>query len=88
MVAKRELAFIFGMSGVGLLVASWVVVGLGGKLAPVRAVPHLWTAVLLAALPASLILGVLAGWKGSKWWFLVSGLSLLSEAFCLLSVAV
>ena len=77
-----------GMIGVGLFAASWAVVGLGGRLVPPTVVPHLWTGVLFAALPASLILGVVAGWKGSRWWFLLAGLSLLTEAFCLLSLAV
>lgn len=84
----RKLRLNVGILGAGLLAASWAAVGLGGKLVPPTVVPHLWEVVLFVALPVSLILGVIAGWKGSRWWFLLSALSLLSEAFCLLSVAV
>lgn len=79
---------IVGVIGVALFIASWIAVGLGGRFLPPTIVPRLWTIVLFAALPAALILGVVAGWKGSRWWFLLCGMSLLSEVFCMLSLAV
>ena len=81
-------AFNSGVIGAGLLIVSWAVLGLGSKLLPPPVVPHLWTVVLIGVLPASVVLGAVAGWKGSKWWFWLASLSLLSEVFCLLSVTV
>jgi hypothetical protein len=79
---------ILGPSSLVILLASWLALGLGGRLVPQQTVPHLWLAVLIIGLPASLVLGVVAGRSGSRWWFAVSGLVLLSEAFFLISVAV
>ncbi len=79
---------ILGPSSLVLLLASWLALGLGSRLVPQQTVPHLWLAVLIVGLPASLVLGVLAGRGGSRWWFAVSGIVLLSEAFFLMSVAV
>ena len=85
---QEKTSSTLGIVGVGILVASWVAVGLASKLLPPPFVPRIWTVVVFAILPASLALGAIAGWRGGRWWFLLSVLSLLSEAFCLLSVAV
>ena len=79
---------ILGPSSLVILLASWLALGLGSRLFPQQTVPHLWLAVLIIGLPASFVFGVLAGRSGSRWWFTVSGLVLLSEAFSLMSVAV
>lgn len=77
-----------GIAGVALLLASWGAVGLAGRIVAPPVVPHIWMAVVVAGLPIALLLGVTAGSRGSRLWLLVSVLSLLSEAFCLLSAAV
>ena len=70
MLAVTKRGFDVGMIGIGLFTASWAAVGLGGKIVPPTVVPHLWTVVLFATLPASLILGTVGGEKGSRWWVL------------------
>ena len=71
-----------------LLVASWILLGLANQWMPDFVVPNLWAIIIIAVLPTSFFLATVAAWKGSKWWLFVGGLGLLSEAFCLLSVAV
>ena len=77
-----------GLVAAVLLAVSLIFLALGERLFSPSIVPNIWLAACLGTLPASLILAALAAWRGVRWWFLIAVISLLSEAFCLMSVAV
>ena len=76
-----------GMASVALLFISWVLIGLGTRFVSKNLVPYFWGGAVVFGVPGSIVLGVLAGRRGSRWWFVVAAVGLLSEALLLMSVA-
>jgi hypothetical protein len=86
-MARFNRSEIIGLVGIGVLLAAWLAVLVGPYFIPANWVPRAWILALIA-LPCAAILGVIAGRRASRWWYLLTGASLLSAGILLAGVAV
>jgi len=76
-----------GLVGLVVLLVSWMTLLAAPHVISPRWVPGVWMAAMVA-LPSVVVLGIVAGRRSSKWWYLMASLGLLSFGFMVASVAV
>lgn len=85
---RNETGKKIGLAGLVLLLSSWLAIYLAGRVMPNTWAPNVWLVILTTSLPCALIAGIIAGRMASRWWYFVSGMSLLTAGIMLAGVAV
>jgi hypothetical protein len=77
-----------GIAGLAALIVSWAAIWVGPFFVHPPSVPRVWLVIIVVVLPCAVVAGVFAARMTSKWWYVLAGASVLSEAFLLANAAV
>ena len=70
-----------------LVIASWALLELSSSIMPPGWVPTVYLFTLILSGPVTIVLGIIAGRKASRWWYFVAVAGALSAAILLAGVA-